>query len=281
MRRVALLTTTVLALAGAAALAGQGIAIAPHVVFIDHHQRSGAVTLYNPGHDPVEVDIAIFYGYTSYDSAGNFVLKTVEQPDSTAPSAAGWIQAFPRRVTVGPQDRQIVRLLASPPPTLPDGEYWARISFTVKAGQVPVQGVSDTARIKVGLDLQVRTIIGILYRKGAVHTGVTVDGLRAELVGDSVVAHAHLVRQGNAAYLGTARGSFVGPNGREIGTFKVPLYVYIDGTPRWAAAIPAPLAPGKYRLRVELVTGREDLEDLANFVLKAPVVRDSTDLVVP
>lgn len=281
MTRTSFPTALLLTLSGAAALAGQGIAIAPHVVFIDHHQRSGAVTLYNPGHDPVEVDIAIFYGYTSYDSAGNFVLKTVEQPDSTQASAAGWIQAFPRRVTVPPQDRQIIRLLASPPPSLKDGEYWARISFTVKAGQVPVSGVSDTARIKVGLDLQVRTIIGILYRKGTVQTGVAVDGLRAELAGDSVVVHARLVRQGNAAYLGTARGTLVGPNGREVGSFKAPLYVYIDGTPRWAAAITAPLAPGKYRLRLALETGREDLEDLANFVLKAPIVRDSTDLVVP
>jgi P pilus assembly chaperone PapD len=268
-------------LASVGALAGQGLAIAPHAVFIDHRQRSGALTLYNPGHDPVEVDISIFYGYTTYDSTGNFTLKTIEQPDSSQPSAAGWIQAFPKRLIVGPQERQTVRLLASPPPGLRDGEYWARIAFTVKAGQIPVTGVQDTARIKVGLELQVRTIIGIMYRKGAVTTGVTVDGLRAMVVGDSIVVRAHLARQGNATYLGTARGVLAAPNGREVATFKGQLGVYFDATPRWAAAIPTPLAPGKYRLRLELTSEREDLEDLPNAVLKAAPVRDSLEVVIP
>src|SRR5207249_4490269 len=31
-----------------------------------------------------------------------------------------------RRLTIAPLQRQTVRLLATPPPGLPDGEYWAR-----------------------------------------------------------------------------------------------------------------------------------------------------------
>ena len=153
-------------------LRAQGVMVAPHAVYIDHRVRSGSVLLYNPGTEPVEVSISTFFGYPTTDSAGAIVLRTVDTPDSTLPSAAAWIQAFPRRLTVAPLERQTVRLLARPPAGLADGEYWLRLVIAAKAGQVPVTGVSDTTGIQVGLTLEVRTVIGVAYRKGAVSTGV-------------------------------------------------------------------------------------------------------------
>src|SRR6266550_3661883 len=144
-------------------LGAQGVVIAPHAVFIDGRSRSGAVLLYNPNTEPVEVSISLLFGYPATDSLGRIVLRTIDHPDSTMRSAAGWIQAFPRRLTVPPLERQTIRLLASPPPGLPAGEYWARLVVAAKGGQLPVTGVADTAAVKVGLTLEVRTIIGVYY----------------------------------------------------------------------------------------------------------------------
>ena len=174
-------------LCGAAPLAGQGVVIAPHAVFMDARTRSGAVLLYNPNTEPVEVAISFFFGYPATDTAGSVIVRTVEHPDSTSPSAAGWIQAFPRRLTVPPLERQTIRLLATPPPGLANGEYWARLVISAKGGQLPVTGVADTAKLKVGLTLEVRTIIGVFYRKGAVHTGVKLN-VDARYVGEFCVA---------------------------------------------------------------------------------------------
>ena len=101
------------------------------------------------------------------------------------PSPLAWTQAFPRRLTVAPRERQTVRLLARPPAGLADGEYWLRMVIAAQAGRVPISGVTDTTAIQVGLTLEVRTIIGVNYRKGPVTTGLALSQLRALPAGTS------------------------------------------------------------------------------------------------
>ncbi len=270
-----LLGILVAALFAGPSMPAQGVMIAPHAVFIARGARSGSVTLLNPDTAPVEVAVEVFYGYTTTDSSGQLTLRTIDHPDSTEPSAAGWLQAFPRRLTIAPGEQQVVRLLATPPATLPDGEYWARLAFTAKAGQVPVTGVTDTARVKVGLTLQVRTVIGLHYRKGVVRTGLSLSGVRAMRQGDSVIVHARLERQGNAAYLGTVRGTVVGSDGRTVGDFHVPVTVFFANEPRWAVGIGNAPA-GRYMLRLEVTTDRDDLPQ--EVMLPVPALRDSVAL---
>jgi len=270
-----------------ASLAAQGVMVAPHAVFIDHSQRSGSVLLYNPGTEPVEVTISTIFGYPTTDSAGGIKLDTL--PADSAVSALAWIQAFPRRLTVGPRERQTVRLLARPPIELPNGEYWLRLMIAAQAGRVPITGVADTTAIQVGLKLEVRTIIGVNYRKGAVSTGVSLSNLRAQLAGDSVITRAKLERRGNAAFIGMIRETIVDSTGavraQRVGdslvtSYQSPIGVYFTMEPRLASAIPAPGLPrGRYWLRYEVVAEREDLDP--RVVLKAPAVRDSVQLVVP
>jgi len=263
---------------GASSLHAQGVMVAPHAVYIDHRVRSGSVLLYNPGTEPVEVTISTLFGYPVTDSAGSIVLRTVDAPDSTLPSALAWIQAFPRRLTVAPLERQTVRLLARPPVGLADGEYWVRLMIAAKAGQVPIVGVSDTTAIQVGLTLEVRTIIGIAYRKGPVTTRVALSNVRAQLRGDTLITWSRLVRQGNAAFVGTVRGTVVDSTGATRASFATPLGVYFTMEPRIASII-GRLPKGRYWLRYEVVAEREDLDP--SVILPAPAARDSVQLVVP
>jgi hypothetical protein len=276
MRSLALVLIATGLLARSAA--AQGVLIAPHAVFIDGRARSGSVLLYNPNTEPVEVSISLLFGYPATDSAGGILLRTVEHPDSTMPSAADWIRAFPRRLVVPPLERQTVRLLATPPPGLRAGEYWARLVIAAKGGPVPVGGVADTAAVKVGLTLEVRTILGVYYRAGAVRTGVVVSGLRTAVAGDSLLVWSHLVQQGNAAYIGTVQGTLVDSGGAVRGAFKAPIGVYYAMNPRYAMSIGA-LPAGRYRLRLSLTTEREDLGP--EVLLPSPPVRDSVDVRVP
>lgn len=262
---------------GTTSLAAQGVMVAPHAVFIDHTQRSGSVLLYNPGTEPVEVSISTIFGYPTTDSAGAIRLDTLIADSST--SALQWIQAFPRRLTVGPRERQTVRLLARPPAALADGEYWLRLVIEAQAGRVPISGVGDTTAIQVGLTLEVRTIIGVNYRKGQVSTGVSLSNVRAQLVGDTLVTWSKLERRGNAAFIGTVRETLVDSAGAIRATYNSPLGVYFTMQPRLATALDAPLPRGRYWLRYEVVTDRDDLDP--KVVLKAPAVRDSVQLVVP
>ena len=181
-------------------------------------------------------------------------------------------------MTVPPQQRQTVRLLGRPPANLVDGEYWARLIVTAKGGQVPVTGVSDSAGITVGLTLEVRTILPVLYRKGPVTTGVAVSGLRASVEGDSLVVRARLVRSGSAAFIGTMNGALIDVSGKVVARFSIPQAVYFEMEPRFTTSV-AGLPRGQYRLRFEATTERQDLP--AEVILPMAPVRDSLEVALP
>ncbi len=267
-----------LALAGAAPTAAQGVMIAPTHIFIEHRARAGSVLLYNPNAEPAEVTISLLFGYPVTDSAGNIHLHTVEQPDSTVPSAAGWVQAFPRRLTVMPLERQTVRLLARPPAGLPDGEYWARLVIAAKGGQLPVVGVPDSADIQVGLTLEVRSILGLYYRKGSPTTGVRLAALSAAIESDTLDVRVALAREGNAAFIGTIRGRLVDSAGVAAATFVMPTVVHYTLAPRIRTFVGI-LPPGTYRLEVTVEAGRDDLDSRS--ILTAPAVAGSVEVRAP
>ena len=280
-------SATVTALAAGLALAAplsdacaQGVLVAPHAVVIDHRSRSGSLSLYNPGDEATEVSLSTFFGYPVTDSVGDFELKTVDRPDAAMPSAAGWVEAFPKRMVLGPKERQTVRLLARPPAGLADGEYWARLVVAAKGGTVPVSGLSDSSAVTVGLNLEVRTVLPLQYRKGAVGTSVRVSQLAAAVEGDSLAVRLRLQRLGSAAFIGTLRGSLADSAGKTVLTFATPVPVYYAVEPRITTPLPAGgLRAGRYRLKVEVAAEREDLAP--ETILPAKPVRDSLDVRLP
>lgn len=264
--------------AAAARLDGQGVLVAPHAVYIDDARRTGAITLYNPNPDAAEVTITTAFGYPTTDSLGRFTLRTFDPSDTTHPSAAGWIQAFPRRMLIGPLERQTVRLLATPPAGLRDGEYWARLIITARGGKLPIAPLGTPDSVRIQLDLVVNTNIGVAYRKGPMATGVAISGLHTRVVGDSLQVWSHLERRGTAAYVGTVHAELVDSTGTVRSTLAAPIAVYVTMDPCYAFST-AGLAPGRYRLRYTLLTERDDLDP--SVVLRAAPVRDSLDVHVP
>lgn len=258
-----------------AQLAAQGVLVAPHAVFIDHRTRSGWIQLHNPGTEASEVSISALFGYPVTDSAGHLELRTVDTPDSTLPSAVGWIQAFPRRTVIPPLGRQTIRLLITPPAGLKDGEYWARLAITAKGSAVPLSGADTSQGITVGLNLEVRTIIPLVYRKGSVTTALSLSGLRGAFEGDSLVVRARLSRSGSGSYLGTVRGALVNAGGGTVGSFDSPISVYYDIDPRFTIPTTG-LAPGRYLLRFSVTSERSDIAP--EQILKTARVSDSIEV---
>ncbi len=277
MTRLTRWWTAVLSLTPAA-LAAQGVIVAPHAVYIDHASRAGSVTLYNPGDQPVEVSIGFAFGIPTTDSAGSVSIELADSAPTGQPSATTWLQAFPRRVTVGPQQRQTVRLLATPPQGLADGEYWARLVVGAKGGQVPVAGVPDSGAVRVGLTLEVRTVLAVVYRKGALTTGLTLGAPSASYARDTMAVRVPMTRTGTAAYLGTVEAHVLDARDREVGSDVMPVAVYYGLDPRLEVPVGA-LAAGTYKVRVTVTTARTDLP--ARVALPAPAYRDSVMVSVP
>jgi hypothetical protein len=258
--------------------AAQGVLVAPHAIFMDHRTRSGAVEVYNPSPDPVEVSISTLFGFPVTDSSGHLTLATFERPDSAAPSAARWIEAFPRRVVLAPNQRQTIRLLARPPQGLADGEYWTRLVIQSDGARIAVEN-PDSAAITVGVTLTVRTLVSLMYRKGPLETGVRLDSLAGQVERDTLVVGSRLVRTGTAAYLGTFRSVLADSTGRRVADFSSLIGLYGELRPRFRYPLDTlGLAPGRYTLRVQVDTDRADLRGAP--VLASPTVRDSVSVTI-
>jgi P pilus assembly chaperone PapD len=276
MNRAAALA--LLALLAPGVLAAQGVLVAPTSVFMDSRGRTATMLLVNPSDEAVEVTLSTTYGYAVTDTAGHFEAWLTDTPDSTAPNAAPWIRIFPRRASIEPQAQQVVRLLITPPPGLPDGEYWARLVVLARGGKLAVNTPTDSGTVTIGLPMQVRTVLPILYRNGKVETGAVVDSLRVDTEGDSLVVHARIAHEGNAALLATARGTLSDSAGVLRGHFTLPVSVYAPITPRFTMPLDS-VPPGHYILRLEVAPGRPDLQPESLLPFRA--ARDSLPVVIP
>ncbi len=276
-------TATWCARAGVLALGGMtlspvlasAVLVAPHALFISHEAQTGEVYLVNQGGTAEEVSVELRYGYPATDSLGNIGIRFVDDPGPDDPSAAGWMRAFPRRARVDPGRRQRVRIQATPPADLPDGEYWTRLVVTSRAVEEPVAAIDSAVR--AGVTIELRTITSVIYRKGDVHTGVRLDGFRSSAVGDSLEAWVQLTREGNGAYLGTIRFELLDTDGTVVRFWATPVAVYVDQNRRFVFPLEG-LPGGYYRLRLLVSTARQDIDP--QYVLPAPPVERTVSITI-
>ena len=255
------------------------IVVAPTAVYFSNRSRSASITLYNPEAEAEEVSIETLFGYPATDSLGNVYLYT--ESDSAAAAATGrsaadWIRAYPRRVTIPAGGRQVVRLLVQPPADLPEGEYWTRIVVTSRGQKVPVSVVGDPGAVTVGIDLEVRTIIAASYRNGDVSTGVRLSDLGAEFGADSLTLRPKLVRTSDGAYIGRLRTWIVDTTGEVMREWEEQVAVYQELHRRLSYDV-SDIPSGSYWVHVEVATVRPDVPQ--DHLLTAAPVRDSALVV--
>ncbi|MCU0627248.1 MAG: hypothetical protein MUF21_12310 [Gemmatimonadaceae bacterium] len=281
-RRLVVATlATMLALLVADALPAQAILVAPQGVVLDQRARAGSVELYNPGDRASEITLSTVYGYPVSTPEGEITLSVVDRPDSTHNSAAGFIEAFPRRLVLQPGQRQTVRLLARPPQGLAEGEYWARLVVAAKdaAPRATDSASTGASDVRIGLTLEVRTIIAVNYRTGTLRTGVAVETPAVQLTRDSVIVRVPMTRTGSAAWIGATRVRLEteGPGG-ESQEQLLQTAVYTTLAPRLAfprGAMPS----GRWRVKVIASSERPDV--VQSTYLRAATVTADAPLVLP
>jgi P pilus assembly chaperone PapD len=244
--------------------------VSPTAVFMDERSRSTEITIGNAGDQPEEATIELKFGFPDVDSAGTPYVRFVEDPGPEFNSAADWVRAFPQRVRLAPHSQQVVRLLARPPDSLPDGEYYSRMIITGRGASLPLN-TADSA-LHAGLNLEIRLVTSVTYRKGRITTGVAIRGLTAEADGDSLSLWAHMERSGNGAYLGTAEVELLNQRNTILRRWATQVAVHYPVRRRFSYPLDS-LPVGDYKVRFRLRTRRPDLPE--DRVLQAPTVVDS------
>lgn len=253
----------------------EAVYVSPTAVFMDDKTRTAQVTLGNSSDVAEEVTVEARFGFLDTDSAGTPFVRLIDDPPPQFPSAVNWLRLFPLRLRLQPGDKQVLRILARPPADLPDGEYWSRLIVTSRRAAPEVASTDTT--VHVGLNLEIRLITSISYRKGNVTTGVSIRDLAAHAEGDSLTVMLGTDRAGNAAYLGTAYFDLVDGSGQSVRDWSTPVAVYYPIRRRFVFPLDS-LAPGDYRVRVRLETTRPDLPQ--ERVLPAAPVADSISITI-
>src|SRR6185436_9834130 len=166
------------------------VSVSPTALYIDSRTRTGVLTLYNPGSLPEEVTIDFSYGYPQADSARNVS----------------------------------VALTKEPPAGVADGEYWARLLISSRGGQPPIEQTQGDIRLQ--LNVQTTLVMAANYRKGDLHTGVSVTASEARRTAEGVRLQVDLARTGNAAYLGRMRAELLDARGTVLATLYDDVAVY-------------------------------------------------------
>ena len=254
------------------------ILVAPHALYLSDRQPTGEIFLVNQSDQAEDVTIEVVFGYPESDSTGEMQIRFEPDPGPDAPSAAGWLRAFPRRLRVPPGRRQAVRIQATPPAGLPEGEYWSRLVVTSQPARDAALGQGDTV-VRAGIVFELRTVTSVAFRNGAVTTGLRLDSARATGMADSVEVWMGLTREGNAAFIGSVSFELVDGAGETVQTWgPSPMAVYYGVNRRFALPLDGARG-GTYDVKVLISTARTDIP--ASSLLPAPPIEHRIPVTLP
>ncbi|CAA9295811.1 MAG: hypothetical protein AVDCRST_MAG68-270 [uncultured Gemmatimonadetes bacterium] len=246
-----------LALALGLAEPAGAVTVSPTALFIDARSPSATLTLYNGGTIAEELEVSFAFGYPVTDSAGRVMVELRDTAAAGEPSLLPYLRAFPRRLTLQPGQRQTVRVMVQPPASLAPGEYWGRVMVRARGGQPPIEQTQGNVRMQLSVETVVAT--AVLFRKGAVDTGVRLAGATAERVADGVQMTFDVERTGGAVWLGRIAAQLVGPDGRVVGETGDQVALYRSMRLRFTVALPPGAPRTGYTVRYTLDNERPDL----------------------
>ncbi len=266
-----------LLLAGSADILLAQIEVSPVRVLLTSRQRDIEVFVSNPLDEAVEVETRFGFKVLRSDSLGNRTLDTVASAGEMANSCRNWLKLYPQKLTLPPRSTRSVRIIATPPEAIADGEYWARLELIgEKVGRAKPVTV-DTNGISVDLKMRLNVGIPITYRKGQVETGVAISNVQARRVDTNLMVMIDTRRLGNAAYRGTLKAVLRGADGSDLAaredefTNEHELRNVLNFTN-------VPLPEGRYKLDIESRSVRTGT--VSEMVLAAPPVTRSYSLLV-
>ncbi len=219
------------------------------IIFVDR-ERTVNVTVGNPTNVPVSYSISLV---TMRRNAKGEYIEIFESADETENEtlAKRLIRFAPRRATVQPRTRQVVKLMVRKPADLPPGEYRTRLRIMPKP-QHPPQKISSgddsgTRQFKLDLLVGVSLPIIVQHGKSTVNVSPTTISIKPFAKTDSgLAAELSLGRTGNLSAFGDVILQYMASNGeqREIGRVR--------GT-----AIYLPKTKGKFTIPLKGITEKE------------------------
>ena len=203
-----------------------GVLVAPTVVFMSNKNRTGRLTIQNPGDKPEEVSVHFSFGIPVTDSMGNVHVALQDSLVTDPNSCLDWVRAFPRRLILPPGASQVIRFVASPPSALDEGEYWSRVVVKSQEAETGAQPALEEGEITTKLNMVMQTAIMLKYRNGDLFSEVDLANTDITDRGDSLEIMMDLVSKGSASYVGLLYGRVFDAEDRLVGQVRYHIAVY-------------------------------------------------------
>jgi P pilus assembly chaperone PapD len=204
---------SVIAISGV--MAQGNLLITPRRVVFDGSKRVQELNLANTGQDTATYNVSIVQYRMKED--GSF--EEISEPDTGQNFADKFIRFFPRTVTLGPNEAQVVKMQLTNPGKLVPGEYRSHVYFRAVPKQVAL-GEEDTTRDSTAVSVRLVPIFGItipvIIRMGEPTTQVQLSDLKLETENDTINRLGLTFnRTGNMSVYGDLKVVHVSPTGLE------------------------------------------------------------------
>ena len=216
-------------------------------VIISGGKRSFELSVSNPGSVPLEIGAEVQFNVIRSDSLGTSFFDSTGSEQEQGMSCHGWTKVFPRQLTLNPGEERSIRILASPPATLSEGEYRARLVISSVPVDAPIASSFDTTAITTHVRLRLFMSLPLIYRKGSVTAQAEIRQVTARLIDTTTYVLVDLGLKGNAAYRGTLFGIIRRTDGSVVDSVNEQFAAEIDY--RQGLRFPR-IADGSYRLDV-------------------------------
>ncbi len=193
------------------AAATRMLLINPTRVIFSESTRAMEVHVGNVGKEPVAYTIDLVT--MRRDKDGN--LREVEQESAEERLVKDMIRFAPRRATIEPGKRQVVKLMLRKPGDLPPGEYQTRLRFTPQASTPEALAApkgGSAGKTSVQLNVLVASTIPIIIQHGITGSEATPVALTLKNLGQGgseLAAEVQFTRSGVGSVFGEATVSLV------------------------------------------------------------------------
>ena len=207
--------------------------IFPKRIIFDEGKRVKQLILSNIGKDTAIYNVS-FLQYRMNENGG---FKAITTPDVGQYFATPYLRVFPRKVTLAPNESQIVKVQLTKSTKLKEGEYRSHLYFRAIKNNNPLEGkerVVDSTSISVKLEAIFGISIATIIKKGKSNTVTTISNLFYEK--DKELNHFinfNLNRTGNMSTYGDIHINYVSRNNTIVEVAKVKgVAVYTPGKVR-------------------------------------------------
>lgn len=188
--------------------------ITPRRVVFEGTKRSIDLNLANTGVDSATYAISLVQIRMKDD--GGF--ETIVEPDEGQRFADGFIRFFPRSVTLGPGEAQVVKVQITKVNDLTAGEYRSHFYFRAVPVQKPLgeeEKANDTTSISVKLTPIFGITIPVIIRVGESNARIVLSDLGFNMVNDTL-PNLRMVfnRSGNMSFYGDLTVDHISAQGK-------------------------------------------------------------------